>query len=368
MLKNMPVADRLIDTPRRVRRMEILMANIEQLKEKNIQHVRSLFYKTDTPWTRPDLAKSSSLSMGGIANILQMLIEKGEVRHVGEAPSTGGRKSKLYGLNPDFAHIGTILLQHQDNIFSIIAISTNLTGTVVYRHQENIDSTEGFSTLFNTALELLTSDPHLKCLVISFPGIVSPDGTTLSSDFPGFAGSRLKEKIEELLFIPVRIENDVNLAAIGYGQAYPKCRNLAVLYQPKHDPAGVGLLINGALYQGLNGLAGEIGRIEKDKQLDMLASDPERLLHMQIEALTSIVAPERIAWYCPGLKGTDDFKDQKDTDDFKDQKENQDEQNKTPQIVAPVIEHIEDLESFIRTGAEVLGKKMLLDMGSTDES
>lgn len=332
------------------------MANIEQLKEKNIQQIRSLFYQTDTPWTRPELAKASSFSMGGIANILQYLIKKGEVRHAGEAPSTGGRKSKLYELNPDFAHIGTILLQHQNNIFSIIAISTNLTGTVVYRHQENVDSTEGFSTLFNTALELLTSDPHLKCLVIGFPGIVSSDGTAVSSDFPGFTGTNLKKEIEDLIFIPVRVENDVNLAVMAYARKYPSCKDLAVLYQPEHDPAGVGMVINGALHRGLNGFAGEIGRIESDKQLSLLASDPKELIHMQIETLTYLLAPQRIAWYCPMLKDSENFIDKEENKDM------------SPKGNGPVLERIDDLESLIRTGAEVLGKEVLLNTSSAEET
>ncbi len=319
------------------------MANTEQLKAENIRTVRSLFYGQAEPWTRPDLAEASGLSMGGTTNILHILMDREEVIYLGDAPSTGGRKSKLYGLNPDFAHIGTILLSHANDLFSIVTASIDLTGRVISRRQLDIPNPTGFELLSEAAQDLCHSDPLVRCLVISFPGIVSPEGAATSSDFPGLTGINIRERLEEILSFPVMIENDVNLAAIAYARKHPECENLAVLYQPNHDPAGVGIMIQGRLYRGRGGLAGEIGRIETDAQLSLLQSDPGRLLQIQLAALNCLLAPERIAWYCPMLDHTDftGFPS-------------------VPEMAGPLLEHIDDLEKLTRYGAELCGRKLLL--------
>lgn len=322
------------------------MASVEQLKNENIQHIRQLFYRRYEPWTRPGLAKASGLSMGGTTNILRMLLERKEVCYLGDAPSTGGRKSKLYGLNPDFAHVGVILLSHRGDVFSMVAISTDLSGKIVSRKQQDTAEAPGVESLLSVAKELFVSDRLLKCLVVSFPGIVSSDGVATSSDFPGMGGLNIRKRLEEKLSIPVEIENDVNLAVVAYGRIHPECENLAILYQPKHDPAGVGLLIQGRLHRGREGLAGEIGRIEREEQLRLLASDPKRLVQMQIDMLNCLLAPERIAWSCPRLPDDADFS----TEDA------------VPEVTGPVLERVEDLETLTRYGAEIRGKEMLLSL------
>lgn len=320
------------------------MANIEQLKSENLQQIRSLFYQQNDPWTRPDLAKASGLSMGGTTNILKVLLEQNEIQYLGDAPSTGGRKSKLYKLNPDYANMGTMLLSHTDELYSISVASIDLAGKIVFHQQKTISDATGFNVLREMVLTLKKQDPLLKCLVVSFPGMVSVEGIARSSDFPGLAGMNIRERLEELLGVPVQIENDVNLAAVGYHHMHPESENLAVLYQPKHDPAGVGIVINGHLYQGGNGLAGEIGRMEKNRQLALLASDPKQLVQLQLDLLRCLLAPDRMGWSCSMLKEI-----------------HLPEDGFSVEVEEPVVERIDDLEGLIRLGAEMFGREILLN-------
>lgn len=55
------------------------------------------------------------------------------------------------------------------------------------------------------------------------------------------------------------LENDVNVASLGYCSIHPEFRTLALLYQPDTDFAGSGIIINKRLHRGRNGFAGEVG-------------------------------------------------------------------------------------------------------------
>lgn len=350
------------------------MAGIGELKEENIRKVRECFYIDGGRWTRPALSERTGLSMAALANVLQALMQIGEIRYAGDAPRAVGRPSKEYELLPDYAHIGMVFLSHQRDRFSILAESMNLRGEKVSRLREDwgadqLQETEvnevkplnpwekdenaavGAGTVARMAHKLFHSDPALKCLTVSVPGILSSDGMVRRCDFPGLAGVNLKSRLEEALHIPIRIENDVNLAAVGYGRCHPECGSLAVLYQPDSDPAGVGVLIDRKLYRGHGGYAGEIGQFETEAQMRLLRAHPEELVLKQMAALACCFAPERIAWYCPVVE----------TEILFDISAPVPHVPGMPGDVLPVLDRLDDLEKLTRLGAEVFGREILLE-------
>ena len=101
---------------------------------------------------------------------------------------------------------------------------------------------------------------------ISFGGPV--DATTglvrLSHHVPGWENVPLKQLFEEDYNVPVSIDNDANVAAIGEyrfgaGQGYD-----SLFYITISTGVGGGWIINGQLWRGALGMAGEIGHIVVD--------------------------------------------------------------------------------------------------------
>lgn len=101
---------------------------------------------------------------------------------------------------------------------------------------------------------------------ISFGGPV--DATTglvrLSHHVPGWENVPLKQLFEEDYNVPVSIDNDANVAAIGEyrfgaGQGYD-----SLFYITISTGVGGGWIINGKLWRGALGMAGEIGHIVVD--------------------------------------------------------------------------------------------------------
>ncbi len=86
------------------------------------------------------------------------------------------------------------------------------------------------------------------------------DGTILYTASLNFENFPLRQEMEAVLGLPVFLENDANCAALGEAFALsPKPKNMILV--TLGTGIGGGILINGALYSGANGVAGEVGHI-----------------------------------------------------------------------------------------------------------
>ena len=106
------------------------------------------------------------------------------------------------------------------------------------------------------------SRADLAALGVGVPGRVDPDaGTVTLAVNLGWHALPLRDELESMLGVPVAVENDVRAAAAGLharGQA-GGVDNLAYLAIGTGISAGV--VLDGRLYRGPRGLAGEIGHV-----------------------------------------------------------------------------------------------------------
>ncbi|MCL6612500.1 MAG: ROK family protein [Peptococcaceae bacterium] len=100
---------------------------------------------------------------------------------------------------------------------------------------------------------------------IGSPGMPDPaTGAVYSSPNLGWDGVPLKKRMEEILGAPVLVDNDANLAALGeysFG-AGQGARHMA--YVTVSTGIGGGLILDGRIYRGAGGGAGEIGHMVLD--------------------------------------------------------------------------------------------------------
>ena len=322
------------------------LAKIIDLKQENIHKVRSCFYQGGT-WTKNQLSSRTGISLAGTTNILQILENSEEIEFVGNACSTGGRKSKLYQLREDHIHIGTIILSHIFSQYRIRANSFNLGGHSVYE-QILVSPTGTLDEIHNVVKKLITSDPLIQVLVLSFPGIIGEQGEIIYSDFEQINQKNLLTSLSSLTTIPIVLENDVNVASLGYCSIHPEFRTLALLYQPDTDFAGSGIIINKRLHRGRNGFAGEVGYLMngyKPANRQSRSNDFTFLLLNQITALISVIAPDAIAYYCPSLQ-----EDIKISDTH------------LPKEFQPILERLTEIDPFILNGVQSIGKNKILEI------
>jgi predicted NBD/HSP70 family sugar kinase len=117
---------------------------------------------------------------------------------------------------------------------------------------------------------------RVDCAVVGVPGVVSAESplVRLAGDIPGLGDQSLASDLEAHLGVPVTLENDVNLAALG-----EHARGIArgvddFAFVSVGSGLGAGLVLDGRLRRGRNGAAGELdyARAGGDDQDDPCAA------------------------------------------------------------------------------------------------
>ena len=257
--------------------------NTVLLKKINTELVKQALKDSDYS-TKASIAEASGLSIATCRNILNELLGTGEVKEIELAASTGGRPSKRFIYNNEFAYIGTFSARKEGRTGSISANIYDMGGTIVaeeYREFETI----GLEELDLVISHMIQRFDNIRVLALGIPGIIR-NGTIGMCDFEKLSHIPVKEYIEEKWGRICVAENDVNAAALGYYQnrVSRSTESLAYIYYPKDGIAGAGIIINGKVLRGATNFAGEVSHLP-------LGTCPERqgAIQKDLEAFSSLI-------------------------------------------------------------------------------
>ena len=134
------------------------------------------------------------------------------------------------------------------------------------------DAKKGVKNLIKTVNNIIDQYDDIDGISISTAGQVDSEKGYIiyaNENMPGYTGTKWKQLLEKKYKVPVFVENDVNAAALGekyFGAAKGADDFLCLTYG-----TGVGgaIVINGDIYRGFSGSAGEFGAllIHGDKHL-----------------------------------------------------------------------------------------------------
>ncbi|NJQ01075.1 ROK family transcriptional regulator [Streptomyces zingiberis] len=219
--------------------------------------------------TQAEIARSTGLSAATVSNIVRELRDGGIVQVT--PTSAGGRRARSVSLSGDAGIVVGVDFGHTHLRVAV----GNLAHQVLAEEAEPLDvdasATQGFDRAEALVKRLVESACHGTPKVIGVglgvPGPIDVDSGVLGSTaiLPGWAGTNPKEELAARLGVPVSVDNDANLGALGelvWG-AGRGVRDLA--YIKVAGGVGAGLVINGQIYRGPGGTAGEIGHITIDE-------------------------------------------------------------------------------------------------------
>jgi predicted NBD/HSP70 family sugar kinase len=216
------------------------------------------------PVSRPQLAEATGLSKPTISLALADLERCGLVRHVGQRTGNSGRAALLYEMRPD---AGWVIGVDVGRSWLRVALA-NLAGEVVLRRQERSQSREAQRLVAQIARlasavaeEAGLSYEDVTYTVVGSPGVVEQGSGAmrLAPNLSGWSGPGVLEALRERLGLSLTIENDTNLAALGE-QAHGLGKGVAnFVFVSVGTGIGMGIVIDGQLYRGARGAAGEIG-------------------------------------------------------------------------------------------------------------
>lgn len=234
----------------------------EQIYELNKRRTLYLMYESEEPLSRPEIAKRLKISLPAVSNIMDGLVTDGLILDVGIEDTSRGRKPALYSINKNAFHtIGIKIAFNRGN-----AVLLNASGEIINKIDYQFKKEISFDNLMNIITEqcqqlLEEANENADSLMgisIAFPAPLSLDNKLIRSRFYGWKDINLPEKLKiEGVKIPLTWENDANVLALGYSRFLKQPNLLAAVLD---IGIGVGITMNGRMFKGPNGQAGEIGQ------------------------------------------------------------------------------------------------------------
>ena len=211
----------------------------------------------------PELSKNLSVSLPTTFTLLNDLIREGWVDSAGTGISTGGRKPSIYNLSDESLFVISCDMERYRAKMTIYN-SHNHPVTPLSYIDTHIDDDNLVEKILKTA-EKLTRDydiPKEKIigLGVDMPGLVdSEKGINYTIKNPVCQGVRdlLRRKFDGMVYV----DNDARMQAFGeyiFGKA--RDINNAVIINWSWG-LGLGMILNGRLYGGTTGFAGEFSHI-----------------------------------------------------------------------------------------------------------
>ena len=257
------------DNPPDLVSLSALYPSFVDYNVKNLNKRISLDLIRFTPGgiSRSELARQLGLTRAAVSTIIGDLIVSGLVHETEDGPATGGRRPILLELNPRRGNLVGIDLgaTHYDMLV------TDFAGRVINEAEARLDirmDPDSYLRRIDDAVRAMLADAQLKmddvlAIGMGVPGPISTAAGTVVAPpiMPGWDKYPIRIKAQELWSRPVSLNNDAELGALGewaHGAGRGE-RHLA--YIKVGTGVGAGLLLDGKIFQGATGCAGEIGHV-----------------------------------------------------------------------------------------------------------
>lgn len=237
------------------------------VRERNLAIVLNYLWEAGGSMSRAQLTEISGLNKSTIGNLLAQLQAWGLVKELGTSNVGPGRPGVILDLNPDAGRI----IGAEIGVDFISVVLTDVRARVVWRRKVDLldDESRVQAQMLSLAESLVqqavdetrATGQRLFGIGLGVPGLVDrASGTLLFAPNMGWRDVPLRA-LWAHFGVPVIVENEANAAALGELM-------LGVARQVDHFihlSAGVGLggglVIDGKVYGGVGGFAGEIGHM-----------------------------------------------------------------------------------------------------------
>lgn len=213
--------------------------------------------------SKREISEELGLSATTVSTFIRELEKEKKIRSSGIAESTGGRRSVLYDLNPNFCYTLGIDLEVDRMIGVVLDFKGKIKGTKEMFFS-NKDEWKVIPLLKTFIYDLLDENSlslkKLGGLGIGVPGVVNSD-TGVIEFAPNLGWKNVD--LPALLSIdkPVYIENEANAGALGE-VVFGVAKNVShLIFISVGMGIGCGLIINNKLYSGSLYHAGEFGHM-----------------------------------------------------------------------------------------------------------
>ncbi|HEY3371595.1 MAG TPA: ROK family transcriptional regulator [Prolixibacteraceae bacterium] len=235
-------------------------ADLNKIRQK--KRILSLLHSNGNS-SAPELSKWLKISLPTCIVLLNDLMVQGYIKNIGIGESSGGRKPNLFALPEDSFYVISCDFA-RFNASMVICDCYNKFVTPVLLIDTNIDDPDLVEKLFQASQKLMAENhiPEDKVygLGVDMPGLIDSKAGinyTIKDKKRQNIGRDLKQRFNKLLYV----DNDARMHAFGefhFGAA--KGYKDAIVIHWSWG-LGLGIFVNGQLYSGNKGFAGELSHI-----------------------------------------------------------------------------------------------------------
>jgi predicted NBD/HSP70 family sugar kinase len=229
------------------------------IRERNLRSVLEAL-RDRRPASRADIALMTGLSKPTVGGALRSFESAGLVREYGRTTGRRGPAASLYDLVP-----GAVLVLGIDiGTRYVRALLCDLDGDPVEEvtlQPARPHAEEVLASVREIARRIATMVERTELAVVGSPGVVDPATGRISAapNLEGWDGVLAEHVLANALGLPVSVDNDVNLAALGEQRAGAGRGVESFAYLNIGSGLGAGIVLHGRLHRGARGAAGEVG-------------------------------------------------------------------------------------------------------------
>ena len=226
--------------------------------------------KSEGEISRAALAHRTGLSPATVTAITGQLIQENLIFEKTTGDSTGGRPPIMLALNPRGGFVVGVKLMEDHLVGGL----TDLNASILAKDELTLKDKEVDSCVENLAVlvdrlvkEAGIRKKQLMGVGVGLAGVVnSAEGIVKQNPFFGWKDIKLRDQLQKRLRVPVYIDNDVNTLTLSEKWIEPSQSESNFIVVTVGRGVGMGIVINGQIYRGKAGGAGELGHVIIDPQ------------------------------------------------------------------------------------------------------
>ncbi|MBI3322420.1 MAG: ROK family transcriptional regulator [Candidatus Omnitrophica bacterium] len=231
---------------------------LTERERKNVSILESI--KRYGPISRTDISKLTKLNIVTVSNYVNNFIEQGIVIEKGLDISSGGRRPTIVVLNPKAAYVVGVDL----GVFDVATVMADLEGNIVAHSKAKRprDAADSVVKVLTEEIEKTIQssgiDPKkIRGIQIGASGVIDREvGTIRCTEGVASIYIPITALLQDKFKIPVKLEHDVTTAAYGEWSLGAGTDVDIMLFM--YSGVGCGMIINGEIYHGISGTAGEV--------------------------------------------------------------------------------------------------------------
>ncbi len=209
------------------------------------------------PSSRAELARELGLTKSTVSSLTQELIGEGLLSEGTLQTSGTGRPGILLELRPQGALALGVELGVKNTVVIVLDLGSQTRQLLEWSEPADTPLSQRLERIAQKIQQHIPQREDFLGLGLTVPGVVRDDQTLSYAPGPGWRNARPGQQLQQLLGLPVIVQNDANASALSetfWGESHSP-----LAYIMLGTGLGTGLVVEGQVYRGRHGAAGELG-------------------------------------------------------------------------------------------------------------